>query len=453
MMSKQRRNATSAVHPEKPLRCRPAAGLLGLLWLGVALVPASEAFVQPYADVRWLVVIAGFVGVLALIGWNERGEMGAGGWTEIMRGRDPLALGAILIVAGLVISSAFSPNPGLGLRIGAREAFMAGAAYCISRRAFRSSEIRLLVWCLIIATGIQAATGLFQAFAQGAGRTAMHGTLEQSEALCDFLGAGTAAAAILAMKNGSRSVMRAVALAVAAIGAAAIFIAGGRGGALSAAIAIVLALFVLPAPSRNGFNSPLGRVAFPAFAILLVLLIAIGFGLLSQAGRSNTLASRLVEMFDPHSVPVRHRIGLVVISGNMVMDRPLTGSGPGRFAAGFSDMQGRLALGETGKAFWSFNEMLSRYSPNEAHCDPFQWWAEYGLLPCLGLLLMIASAMISGAGIIRKDIDPCRAALWAALMAWSVVMWFSYPLHDPSAAVCFWGLAGVVAGRTEEQAL
>lgn len=420
-------------------------GLLGLLWVGIGLAPESRFFAQPMADPRWVIAIAGLVGVIALMAWEERGGNGAAsGRREIIRGRDTPALGAILIAAGLFISSLASPAPLLGLRIGMRETFLAGTAVCLARRPIRPAEMRWLIGCLLAATGFQCGLGLFQAFDGGAaGRTQMHGTLAQSEALSDFVGAGAAAAAIVALKTASKN-MRIFACLVAAVGAGTVFIAGGRGGALAGGAAFALAFIVFPiSPAHRRQTLKWSAVA----ALIAVLLGAIGFGLLSRGARGSTLPSRLVQMFDPNTVPVRHRIGLTAITGHMIMDRPLVGAGPGRFAAGFSEMQGRLAKNDPGGGYWKFNEMLSEFSPNEAHCDPLQWWAEYGLLPVLGLFLLIMGALFKGAALARRETDPWRAGMWAAVAAWSLVMWVSYPLHDPLSALFFWSMIGIASSR------
>lgn len=416
--------------------------MLGLLWVCIGLVPETRYFAHSIADLRWVVVIAGLVGVIALITWEERGKHeSGGGWREIVRGRDALAIGAILIGVGMLVSSLASPVPLLGLRIGVREAFLAAMAVCLARREVRAAELNWLIGCLLAATGLQACLGLFQAFAgEAVGRTGMHGTLAQSEALSDFVGAGAAAAAIIAIKT-THQQWRIFALLVAAIGAATVFIAGGRGGAIAGAAALLLAIFLFRADWRETFK----RVGIVAAAACVIG--AIGFGLLNSSGRGSTLPSRLIQMFNPETVPVRHRIGLTRVSWNMVMDRPLVGVGPGRFAAGFSEMQGRLAAKAPGGDIWKFNEMLSEFSPNEAHCDPLQWWAEYGLLPTIGLFVMLFGALSRGAAILRRRMDALRTGLWVAMAAWAVVMWFSYPLHDPLSAIFFWVLLGVLPSR------
>ncbi len=437
--------------PAAPTGVRPSLGLRGLLWAGIGRVPESGRFAQPIEDLRWVIAIAGLVGVVASMAWEERGARpsrpSAGGWRAIVCGRDPLALGVLLIAVGLVASSLASPVPLLGLRIGLRETFLAGVALCLARRPPRPAEMGWLAGCLLAATAFQAALGLYQGLAGGAaGRTAMRGTLAQAEALSDFIGAGAAAAAIVALRTTGQN-MRLAALLVAAAGAVTVFLAGGRGGALAGGAAFALAFAVLPAPATSR------RVTFKWVAVAAAaacLIGAIGFGLLSRGGRASTLPGRLVHMFDPNTVPVRHRLGLTAVTVKMIADRPLTGAGPGRFAAGFSAMQGRLAeKNPGGGASWKFNEMLSEFSPNQAHCDPLQWWAEYGLLPGLGLCVMILGALFQGAVAARRQTDPLRAGLWAALAAWSIVMWFSYPLHDPVGSLYFWTIAGILPSRPE----
>ncbi|MEN6626237.1 MAG: hypothetical protein ABFD69_08440 [Candidatus Sumerlaeia bacterium] len=423
---------TTARSSRREAALRPAIGLLGLLWLGVGLVPAMGTFARPYADLRWLFVIAGLLGVVALMANAERkgdARFSLGGLLC-----DPAALGAVLIGAGLVVSSLASPNPMLGLRIAARECFLVGAAWCLSRWSPNRREQVWLVGCLVGAVALQAGLGLVQAWAGPAARSAIHGTMEQSEALADFVGCGAAAAAIAALGSSRNRIAFWACLVVAVVGAAVIFVSGGRGGALAGGAALAVALVA----RRGSF-----KAAWLAWGAGILVVFA-GLYLALPGHRAGTLFHRLGEIANPESVPTRHRIGLVTISSHMVLDRPFAGAGPGRFAAAFSAMQGRLAETEKGTGFWSFNEMTSRLTPGEAHCDPLQWWAEYGLLACLGLLLMVTSAAIGGAS---GENEPWRAALWTAFIAMAIVMWVSYPLHDPMRALFFWSLLGFSGSR------
>ena len=82
-----------------------------------------------------------------------------------------------------------------------------------------------------------------------------------------------------------------------------------------------------------------------------------------------------------------------------ILDRPLLGAGPGCYGAAFGATQARMAQDEPGVGAWAVSLMLPRSYVGEAHCDPLQWWAEYGLTPTLGLSLMIAAALVGAVGV------------------------------------------------------
>ena len=466
---------------------RPAFLVLGLLILGLPLTPAWGGVIRPWEDLRWPVLTAGALVVLGLL-LAEALREGQGGVDRVDRvdrvdkGRSarstlstpstlPTAfiIGALLIGGGLVVSALASPAPWLGLRTGLREIFLVGFAVCLSRRPAGAADLGWVVLCLVAALGIQAAMALWQGFGapllsggETMGRRLMYGGFEQSEILSSFLGAGAAAAGLVLVgsRRGDSEVRagRAVAWVALPLALAALFFAGGRGGTIGFVVALGMGLTALRRRGRSGQDGQGGRdrrarrVYIPlAVAGLLVLLGGIWLALPGGAARRGALPARLAETFDPYSLSVRHRIGLMTVTGRMILDAPLTGAGPGRFGAAFGDMQERLAESEAGVGFWTFNEIMSRLAPTEAHCDPLQWWAEYGSAPFFGLLLILMAAL-AGPWRALGEGPPWRLALWGALAALAVGMWVGYPLREPVRALLFWTLAGLLAGRGREAA-
>ncbi len=427
---------------------RPRAALL---WLGgllpaLALLPPARAFAMPYEDLRWPALTAGLIVALALLLAGTRAEPGP---IRRLHRFDPLALGAALIGGGLLLSALASPAPLLGLRTGLREIFFVGFALCLALRPARGIELAWVVAALLAATAFEGllalAQGLLPSPGMPGGRALMHGTFEQSEVLSSFLGAGAAAAGVVALTGGAGRGWRLAGGLVLAAAATAIFIAGGRGGALAGAAALAAGLLVR---RSSGRPSPTTQARWMMAAAAMGVALLAGLLWLALPGtsaRQGTLPARLAQMFDPESLSIRHRIGLTRITGEMILDAPLTGAGPGRFAAAFGDMQARLAEHEDEGAIRAFNELTSHLTPMEAHSDPLQWWAEYGAAPFLGLLLMALAALWAPMPRLRAG-PPWLAALWAALLALALGMWVSYPLREPVRALLLWMLVGLLAG-------
>lgn len=211
-------------------------------------------------------------------------------------------------------------------------------------------------------------------------------------------------------------------------------------------------------PPRYSLN-PFRRLpaALLASACLLGLLFLI-WAFQSPFLRKSTLPGRLVELTNLHSPSMHHRIGLLAVTSAIIREHPLLGVGPGRFGWAYSEMQGRLANRESGIGYWALGEVLTGNYVGEAHCDPLQWWAEFGLLPLLGLTLMIARALAGTAQSMRRSPpdsnpspplpadNPLGAAVWIALAALALDMWVAFPLQRPIRALTFWVLLGLVAG-------
>ena len=188
---------------------------------------------------------------------------------------------------------------------------------------------------------------------------------------------------------------------------------------------------------------PFRRPAFIAVCLLAVALVIAAVGLGGAARRQNLIA-RVADTFDPYSISIRHRIGLVIVTSSMIAEHPIIGAGPGRYGPAFDRARGRLAERSEGVGSWVFNDFLNDQAASEAHSDPLQWWAEYGLLPILGLILMMASSFVALVRAMRSGgPNHLAALLLAALLALSISMLFAFPLQRPSRAILFWCLLGM----------
>jgi hypothetical protein len=484
---------------------RPSLRLLGLLLAALPwCVWPSGLWLDPLTDPKWLVGCAGMVACLLLIVREERaGSEFALAACNSRPG--PFAAGAGLIVAGLLLSAAASPVRGLGLLTALREGFYPMFALVLALRPPARRELRWVLGCLLVSMSFEALLALGQYFVPDwtsaiafkadlpPGRASMIGTIGNPEYLAGWLAMGLAASVALALGRGAperrgRDPLALLAAVAGALSLLMIFVSGGRGAALAVAVALaalgavmLLAGRFQPAPARadtqdselSGQRSARGSL-FPIVPIALlrkptanflrrgwilaiagvaVLILIVFSAVQNPQARNGSLPDRLRNLADFYTPSMRHRIGLLAVTSQMIRERPLLGAGPGLYGHGFALTQGRLAAAEPGIGFWALGDVLAEVIVNEAHCDPLQWWAEYGLLPFAGLLLML-SAALTGAW---KNFGPCAspneryrrtltAALWAAVAAMGVDMWVAFPLHLPVRALTFWSLLGLLAG-------
>jgi len=424
-----------------------AAGAALLPWLAAPWWPVRDA----WNDFKWPAMQAVLLIVSALFLFDLKISAPQSA-RAFLRSNANYVLGIALIIGGLLLSVCVSPVSSLGMRIFLREAPLVIVALLLCVRGVSEKELRIVLFGLLASAFAQALLILSQFFgvlapAGVTGRAAMVGTFGNPEYAAGWLaplGAAAFAGAILVRERISSRSRIAFGFVFGAI-ALAIILGGGRGAALSAIIASAITFRLLRSNSSRLIRT---KSALIAGGLLVLVLIGAFVPGLRQA-----LPGRLVEMLDPYSVSIRHRIGLMTVTSHMIASDPLFGTGPGLYAAGFDQMRGHMAEESDEVGIWVFNEIMGDQTANEAHSDPLQWWAEYGTLSFIGLLLVISSALGRLWGVLKSSNRPTESALiFAALLTLTIGMFFSFPLHRPDRALLFWilvGLAHAIAFRDQ----
>ncbi len=391
--------------------------------------------------------------------------------------RHPLDTGMALILTGMFISMMLAPSADPGIPILARSGFLVLAASCIARCRPTLGESRVFMTFLLISMSLQACVtltqyyspGLLEAFlssstATGTGRSRMIGTIGNPEYVASWLAAGLSATFILLSReiringfalNGAIPAYVVVFLLLFL----SIFLSGGRGAILSFMIAIAIYFISgmhgrVPKIISGEVNTVAGKFSprplVPAI-LALILLVITGLTWISQTSRDrdSSLPSRLVDMVDPHSSSMRHRVGLLMVTSKMIIKNPLWGTGPGFYGAGFYRELERQVESEQHVGWWALAEAMSKRYVDRTHCDPLQWWAEFGLLPFLGLLWIVIGSLVYSR---RYWLDMPQAmtfrtvhifpAIWGSVLTLSINMWVSFPLQTPVRAISLWVLLG-----------
>lgn len=426
-----------------------AAAVAVVPWIYAARWPTRDTM----TDLKWALdaaLIAAFGA--ATLAERRTGAPGRSG------ARRALFVGAALAGIGGCVSALASPAPSLGLRVALRDALFILFACRLASMQIDARSKRALLAAYAVSAALQSALGIAQFFLASAGasrglvRATMLGTLGNPEHVAGWVAPALAIAAVWLAEPKLSGTRRAGLAAIATLVAGFIVLSGGRGAALSAGAAVALAHgLARRTEPADAAPAPKSRAALLAGAACVAALAIAAAGEIGTKSIRQGLLGRAADTLNPHSVSMRHRIGLLAVNSRMILRAPLLGTGPGRFGAGFDEARGRWAKESAGSGVWMFNSILGDQAVAEAHCDPLQWWAERGAAPFLGLALILASTL-AVAGKEGESSLEARMIL-AAFAAMAVGMLFSFPLHRPSRAALFWALAGLAHAESGAPAL
>jgi O-antigen ligase len=192
----------------------------------------------------------------------------------------------------------------------------------------------------------------------------------------------------------------------------ALYFTFSRSAALGVAVAVVLGLYLLGR-----------RIAVVAgVAVIAAALVLFGPGLLES--RLDTSSGRIGGSQDPHVVETqtnsdRLRVEAWAAGLRMVIDRPITGVGFGRYAPMRDDYGGPAEL-------------------RTPHSDYIRFFAETGLPGGMAFLIFLAGV----AWAVWRAEDVRRASLAAALAAFGIATQFNAQLYYLESSLPFWVAAG-----------
>lgn len=214
-----------------------------------------------------------------------------------------------------------------------------------------------------------------------------------------------------------------------------LFLTKSRGGWVALTIALtVMGLLGRKGPKARGQEAVKKRLmvitALGGMALLLTLLFP---GLLSQT------LKRAASIFDPSDPPNRVRLLIWGSTLKMIAQNPLFGVGAGNYELVYPHFR---TVEE-----W---RLSTRLVVGEAHNDYLQIAAELGLLG-LGSFLWFLANLLKGAfrlassteeGVRRRGIG-----LFGALVALLIYAFFAFPLQNPTSALHFWLLSGLLCAH------
>ncbi|MCX7016151.1 MAG: O-antigen ligase family protein [Candidatus Sumerlaeota bacterium] len=281
-------------------------------------------------------------------------------------------------------------------------------------------------------------------------RNLVFSSLGNPEYLGGYLALMLALMFCLSLRPGARA-WRPLLWAAMALEIVVLLLTGARGAWLGA-LAGAGAAWLLERAGKRRFPRWKTAASLAAAGILTVgVFVAFSTANPLNPYRVN-LWGRIMELGDPRSESIRHRVAIAAASARLIAEHPWLGVGLGRFASAFyGALEQMLAEDKTGSVA-SYLETLGGRTPEHAHNDALEIWVETGfpgfLLFCAivawGLTLMRRAGLTG---------DPRAWAARTALVCCIVILvesLFSFPLRLPTRGMVFWTIFGLGAAAGAE---
>jgi putative inorganic carbon (HCO3(-)) transporter len=389
-------------------------GLASFLALVALDVRADAAFDAPKRLVAMLGITVACVAALMQGSWVFA-------WRDTTR-RQRLLLGlagGVLLLA--CVSSAASPRPAVALdslraiAVFAMVACLCGAA-AVSDRTWRALANAFLAGALLnaVLSLAQAAGTRPLQYATTGGRADVSALIGNTGILAIVLACAAALVVARILDAPTRGLRIAWGLALVTLLAA---VAVNRSATAFVSIAAVLVVFVVRHARR-------GRVAWLAAGVV-VMAGAIAATMAARSIPGVTTVNRLLS----------YRIGPWAAAGEMMMDRPWLGFGPGTYAAEYAqhfvdaEARWRLRLGHP--------QLPGSYA--QAHNDYFQSVAELGIP---AVLAAVAALVLVTVFAWRNGSTAGDTAVLAVIVAGAAAALTWFPMQRPETAMLLLGALG-----------
>lgn len=441
-----RRAPAAAPEPVRRIPVPPAVAIASLVAVlaGTALIVDPAAHASFDAPKRLVAAVGTAVATLAAFAFRRSRR----GPRETWRALSPaarLALAAgVTALLWAIVSSLLSPR-----RLPSLDSLRAMSLYVLLVPLGASAAVArgksVLAAAFLAATAANAAISLLQSRGVQPFRLETFGTRNLTGALAGNVG------------------YLAITVALAAVLVLGIAISAGRGRGLRTAAIASFVLFVATLAVNRNLTAILSvafgatalivvtfgrRSLLPIFAVVLALGVAvIGVAPLRQRAAAAVAAVRAGDW----DRVTTYRTGAWAAALEMIRERPITGWGPGTYAAEFVPHRLQAEI----RARRRFLNPLVTSSYSEAHCDYLQAFAEGGVPGGLAAIVAAGALIAGAAAAARSGSSRAEAAILFGLLvtgAAAALTWF--PLQRPITAVPLLLAAGrswrISAGRPEE---
>jgi Flp pilus assembly protein TadD/O-antigen ligase len=232
-----------------------------------------------------------------------------------------------------------------------------------------------------------------------------------------------------------------------------LLLTNSRGGWLATAVGLgVLAWLQRPWKGRGKLVMGVG--------VVLVLSGILGKAWLERAPGQSLYAAlvrsaaqakeRALSSFDTEHFSVSQRLLIWQDTWGLIEDRGLLGVGPGNY-------EFMLPAYRTVKRHRAWEELIGNrpHMPYHAHNEYLEFWAESGLFGLGAMLWLLGTLLWMGRGFLARQQDRPRRMLTssclAGLAATLVHSLFSFNLQDPTSALHFWLLGGLMVALNRQE--